>query len=91
MRAHGKGKNKYDIDYIGINSRLDTIQASVLLTKLKEFDWEVEQRNLIASNYTRALENKIKVPVISKNYKSVWAQYTLRHSERDKIQRYFKG
>ena len=91
LRAHGKGKNKYDIDYIGINSRLDTIQASVLLTKLKEFDWEVEQRNLIASNYTRALENKIKVPVISKNYKSVWAQYTLRHSERDKIQSILKG
>ena len=85
LRAHGKGKNKYDIDYIGINSRLDTIQASILLTKLKEFDWEVEQRNIIASNYTRAFENKIKVPVISKNYKSVWAQYTLRHSERDKI------
>ena len=91
LRAHGKGKNKYDIDYIGINSRLDTIQASVLLTKLKEFDWEVEQRNLIASNYTRALEKKIKVPVISKNYKSVWAQYTLRHSERDKIQSILKG
>lgn len=86
LRAHGKGKSKYDIDYIGVNSRLDTIQAAILLTKLKEFDWEIEQRNIIAGKYSEMLKNKIIIPEVPKNYKSVWAQYTLRHSEREKIQ-----
>lgn len=87
LRAHGKGKSKYDIDYVGLNSRLDTIQASILLAKLEEFDWEIEQRNILAKNYSEVLRNKLIVPKVLKNYKSVWAQYTLRHSEREKIQK----
>ncbi len=87
LRAHGKGKSKYDIDYIGLNSRLDTIQAGILLAKLEEFDWEIEQRNILAKNYSEVLRNKLIVPKVLNNYKSVWAQYTLRHSERDKIQK----
>ena len=87
LRAHGKGKSKYDIDYVGLNSRLDTIQAGILLAKLEEFDWEIEQRNVIAKNYSEVLNNKIIVPKVLNNYKSVWAQYTLRHLERDKIQK----
>lgn len=87
LRAHGKGKSKYDIDYIGLNSRLDTIQAAILLAKLEGFDWEIEQRNIIAKKYTEAFKNKLIIPNISKDYKSVWAQYTLRHLERDKIQK----
>jgi len=86
LRAHGKGKSKYDIDYIGLNSRLDTIQAGILLAKLEEFEWEFVQRNIIAKNYTTALKNKFLVPNIPDGYKSVWAQYTLRHNERDTIQ-----
>lgn len=87
LRAHGKGKSKYDIDYVGLNSRLDTIQAGILLAKLEEFDWEIEQRNVLAKNYSEVLINKIIVPKVLNNYKSVWAQYTLRHLERDKIQK----
>ena len=87
LRAHGKGKSKYDIDYVGLNSRLDTIQAGILLAKLEEFDWEVEQRNVLAKHYSEVLNNKIIVPKVLNNYKSVWAQYTLRHLERDKIQK----
>jgi dTDP-4-amino-4,6-dideoxygalactose transaminase len=87
LRAHGKGKSKYDIDYVGLNSRLDTIQAGILLAKLEEFDWEIEQRNVLAKNYSEVLNNKIIVPKVLNNYKSVWAQYTLRHLERDKIQK----
>ncbi len=87
LRAHGKGKSKYDIDYVGLNSRLDTIQAGILLAKLEEFDWEVEQRNVLAKHYSEVLNNKIIVPKVFNNYKSVWAQYTLRHLERDKIQK----
>ena len=87
LRAHGKGKSKYDIDYVGLNSRLDTIQAGILLAKLDEFDWEIEQRNVLAKNYSEVLNNKIIVPKVLNNYKSVWAQYTLRHLERDKIQK----
>ena len=45
LRVHGKGKSKYDIDLIGMNSRLDTIQAAVLLAKLEDFDWEFNKRN----------------------------------------------
>ena len=48
LRAHGKGKGKYDINYMGMNARLDTIQAAVLLSKLEIFDWEVKERNRIA-------------------------------------------
>ena len=87
LRAHGKGKSKYDIDYVGLNSRLDTIQAAILLAKLEEFDWEIEQRNVLAKKYSEVLNNKIIVPKVLNNYKSVWAQYTLRHLERDKIQK----
>ena len=88
--AHGKGQTKYDIDYVGMNSRLDTIQAAILLTKLEEFDWEIKQRNIIANNYSRVLKDKIKVPEVTENYVSVWAQYTLLHVERDKIQSILK-
>ena len=66
---------------------MDTIQAGILLAKLEEFDWEIEQRNVLAKNYSEVLNNKIIVPKVLNNYKSVWAQYTLRHLERDKIQK----
>ena len=58
LRAHGKGTSKYDIDYVGLNSRLDTIQAGILLAKLEDFEWERTQRNTIAENYSKALKNK---------------------------------
>ena len=87
LRVHGKGKSKYDIDLVGLNSRLDTLQAAILLVKLKEFDWEVKQRNIIAYKYNSALKEIYNIPFIPKGIKSVWAQYTLKHENRDLIQK----
>ncbi len=87
LRVHGKGKSKYDIDLVGLNSRLDTLQAAILLVKLKEFDWEVKQRNLIANRYNFALKEIFDTPFVPKGIKSVWAQYTLKHENRDLIQK----
>ena len=90
LRVHGKGKSKYEIDFVGLNSRLDTIQASILLAKLEEFQWEFQQRNIIAANYSKALEDKIMVPKVPYGLKSIWAQYTLKHNSREVIQNYLK-
>lgn len=74
---HGKENDKYDNVRIGMNSRLDTIQAAVLLEKLKFLDWEVENCNQIAEKYTRNIQGIVKVPVVREGYVSSWAQYTI--------------
>lgn len=83
LRVHGKGTDKYDNVRIGLNSRLDTIQAAILLEKLAIFDWEVEKRNELAAQYTSRLEGVIDTPVVLNNYRSSWAQYTLLASSAD--------
>ena len=90
LRVHGKGKSKYDIDYIGLNSRLDTLQAGILLAKLKNFNWEFNKRNKIAKYYVERLKDKISVPEVSSNSRPIWAQFTLKHKKRDKIQELLK-
>jgi dTDP-4-amino-4,6-dideoxygalactose transaminase len=82
-RVHGKGKDKYDNVRIGINSRLDTIQAAILLEKLAEFPIELEARNKAAKKYTRELSFKFQTPFIPEGYISSWAQYTLVSEKRD--------
>lgn len=77
LKVHGKGADKYDNLRIGYNSRLDTVQAAVLLTKFSRFEWEVERRNQLADCYTKALSGIVKTPVVPKGYRSSWAQYTL--------------
>ncbi|CAH9052839.1 UDP-2-acetamido-2-deoxy-3-oxo-D-glucuronate aminotransferase [Pseudoalteromonas holothuriae] len=81
-RVHGKGKDKYDNVRIGMNSRLDTIQAAILLEKLAEFPVELENRNDAANRYTLQLKNTFKTPVVPDGYGSSWAQYTLQSDER---------
>ena len=76
-RVHGKGTDKYDNVRIGLNSRLDTIQAAVLLEKLKFFDEEIEKCNLIAADYTDKLHHHVMVPSIKDGMRSSWAQYTI--------------
>lgn len=76
-KVHGKGKDKYDNVRIGMNSRLDTIQAAVLLEKLKFFDEEIDACNKIAREYSQHLMNMVKVPIIGANIISSWAQYTI--------------
>lgn len=77
IRVHGQGDDKYDNIRIGMNGRLDTLQAVVLLSKLKIFDEELARRDEAANKYKGLLSNHFIVPTISKDYFSAWAQYTL--------------
>lgn len=76
-RVHGKGQDKYDNVRIGMNSRLDTIQAAVLLEKLAAFPQELINRNELARQYTTELSDKFNTPKTPEGYISSWAQYTL--------------
>lgn len=84
-RVHGKGSDKYDNVRIGMNSRLDTIQAAILLEKLAEFPQELINRDLAAKSYEKELSDKYRTPQIPEGYLSSWAQYTLVDSNRAKI------
>lgn len=77
-RVHGKGSDKYDNVRIGLNSRLDTVQAAILQVKLRAFDKEVESVNEAARHYTELLKDKVKTPVIPEGFGSSWAQYTIQ-------------
>ncbi|MEZ5648075.1 MAG: DegT/DnrJ/EryC1/StrS aminotransferase family protein [Alphaproteobacteria bacterium] len=85
IRAHGKGIHKYDIVRIGINGRLDTLQAAILLAKLKVFDDELRAREQVALWYDEALGGKIKKPVRPVGITCAWAQYTIQLDDRDRV------
>lgn len=93
LRSHGTGADKYDNVRIGINGRLDTIQAGILLSKFSIFKNEIELRNSVANRYTELisdLRDYIETPYIPDDCLSVWAQYTLLTNKpgmRDKIQK----
>ena len=78
LRVHGESTDKYDAVRIGITGRLDSIQAAILLEKLKIFPDEIVTRNAVAQRYTTALAGIATVPRISNESTSVWAQYTIR-------------
>jgi dTDP-4-amino-4,6-dideoxygalactose transaminase len=78
IRAHGQGSDRYDNVRLGITGRLDTIQAAVLIEKLKIFDDEIAARNRIAERYAQGLGNVVTVPRLAEGHTSVWAQYTIR-------------
>ncbi len=78
LRFHGKGAEKYDNVRIGMNSRLDTLQAAILLEKLAVFQEEIDQRQVVAGRYTTALAVIAAPPVVMPDCVSVWAQYTIR-------------
>lgn len=77
-KVHGKGKDKYDNVRIGLNSRLDTLQAAVLLIKMENFDLEIEACNQVAVYYNKQLKEYVKIPFVMKNMVSSWAQYTIQ-------------
>ena len=77
VRIHGGGKNKYDNVRLGINGRLDTFQAAVILEKLEIFPQEVIRRNSIANYYSSNLPSNLLAPFVPKNYHSVWAQFSV--------------
>ncbi|MBR1236324.1 DegT/DnrJ/EryC1/StrS aminotransferase family protein [Bradyrhizobium sp. AUGA SZCCT0182] len=78
IRVHGQGADKYDNVRLGLTGRLDTMQAAVLIEKLKIFDDEIAARNKIADRYARGLGNVVTVPRLASGCTSVWAQYTIR-------------
>ncbi len=90
IRLHGKGREKYDNVRIGMNSRLDTIQAAILLEKIKIFSHELDLRQRVASRYGLALDRFCKVPNLTSEVTSSWAQYTLSLDSRDSIQSQLK-
>lgn len=77
IRVHGKGKSKYDNQRVGINSRLDTIQAAIMLPKLKVLDKEIAVRQTLAKRYDQAFEGKFQIPYIMEGMVSSYAQYAL--------------
>ncbi|MEE0772893.1 MAG: DegT/DnrJ/EryC1/StrS family aminotransferase [Anaerovoracaceae bacterium] len=98
IRVHGKGEMKYDNIRIGLNSRLDTIQAAILSIKLKAFDeYELADVNKAAKLYDeklQALSGKVKLPVVPEGFYSSWAQYTIQLSDketRDRLQAELKN
>lgn len=90
IRVHGKGSYKYDNVRVGLNSRLDTIQAAILLPKLEAFEqYELTDRNKYADLYKKELGDVVKTPIVPEGYLSSWAQFTLildSKEQRDYIQ-----
>ena len=94
LRVHGKGSFKYDNVRVGMNSRLDTIQAGILLPKLHAFkDYELDNRNKFAELYSKNLKDYLITPFVPESMKSSWAQYTVllnSEEEREYVQEKLK-
>ena len=81
---HGKGSDRYDNVRIGMNSRLDSIQAAILLVKLKAFkEYELVDVNKVAARYTEKLKDVVKTPIVPEGFYSSWAQYTLQLEDKE--------
>ena len=91
LRLHGKGYQKYDNVRIGMNSRLDTLQAAILIEKLKLFPKELTLRAEVAQRYSTLLQDHCQIPILDVDHTCAWAQYTLVLPDRDKIQSALKA
>lgn len=95
LKVHGKGEDKYDNVRIGVNSRLDTIQAAILQVKFKAFaNYELDAVNKVYEQYTAELKGLVPTPVIPDGYYSSFAQYTIKlesKQQRDDLQSYLSG
>ena len=87
LRVHGKGTDKYDNVRIGVNSRLDTLQAAILIEKLAIFAQEITKRNKVADRYRQGLAEVVSLPHVPEGVVSTWAQYTILSENRDELQR----
>jgi UDP-2-acetamido-2-deoxy-ribo-hexuluronate aminotransferase len=85
IRVHGQGSHRYENVRIGINGRLDTLQAAILLVKLAIFDQEVQERQRVAQQYQEALHPSVEVPYVAPECTSVWAQYSVLSDQRDHL------
>ena len=85
LRVHGKGTDKYDNIRIGVNGRLDTLQAAILLAKFEIFAEEIEKRQVVAGRYNELLKDAggIEIPFIPEGYRSAWAQYSILFKDND--------
>ncbi len=89
IRVHGQTQ-RYIHKYIGIGGRLDTLQAAILVEKLKHYDNDVIRRQNVAKYYNAHLDEESKTPFVNEYNTSVWAQYSIRVKNRDKIQAILK-
>lgn len=85
LRLHGKSVTKYDNANVGINSRLDTLQAAILLEKLTIFPAEIRERNQVAEQYATLLKDLVNIPKTRAGCVSVWAQYVIKVNNRDMV------
>ena len=86
VRVHGSGEDKYDNVRTGLNARIDTLQAAILLPKLAVLENELEARERHAARYSRVLGDVVDTPTVPVNSTSAWAQFTIRVSERERVQ-----
>ncbi len=87
LRVHGKGAHKYDNERVGLNARLDAIQAAVVCEKLSIFADELAARRRVADRYSELLGGVVALPVVPPGMAPAWAQYTIRVQNRDAVQR----
>ncbi len=85
LRVHGQGTNKYDNVAVGLNARLDTLQAAILLAKLDIFEDEINLRQDVAARYAEGLAGIATPPAVVDGAISAWAQYTIRVADRDAV------
>ncbi|MHA6288844.1 DegT/DnrJ/EryC1/StrS family aminotransferase [Maricaulis sp. CAU 1757] len=83
VRVHGEGRERYEYARIGLNSRLDTLQAAILLAKLEVFAEEITARQRVADAYAAGFGNAVKTPHVVAGAQSTWAQYTIEVDDRD--------
>ena len=86
IRVHGQGKDKYENVRLGLNGRLDTLQAAILLAKLDIFEGEIALRQDVAQRYNEALRQVVEVPAVAPDRTSVWAQYSVLSPHRAALQ-----
>ncbi len=88
IRVHGQGRDKYDNARIGLNARMDTLQAAILLPKLAAYPKDIKERQRVADTYARLLESStlVRTPRVPNGYQSVWAQYSVLSESREEIQ-----
>ncbi|MEW5724127.1 MAG: DegT/DnrJ/EryC1/StrS family aminotransferase [Thermodesulfobacteriota bacterium] len=85
LRVHGQGENKYENVRVGLNARMDTLQAAILLVKLAAFPAELEARRRVAARYTRGLAGHVQTPAAPDGLVSSWAQYSVLTDRRDAV------
>lgn len=86
VRSHGKGSHKYDVVRLGVNGRLDSMQAAILSAKLEIFEDELVDRERVAKIYDERLKDVVTIPARVPNSRSAWAQYTIKTDNRERLQ-----